>query len=236
LVVTSLVLAGGVLLGRWLAQSAAASKADDGEVEPEGDAAATKTKGAEPLTARARVETNATAQAKRFDRFPCKPGDVLLRHTGEEAWLAGGWLFSEDAPHSALFVAPAAAPATSAVLDVPIGRERFVFVRAAAGGEVLFLARTEVNAPPKPAEPPLTVEHDGHRFERVRRFPLAAEVFGEGAEALGDHVVVGEYRGPGRRRLLLVFGDEGVFAYAGDVLTTGDYEVLPGAAEDEPRA
>jgi hypothetical protein len=89
LLVDVLVIAGGVVLGRWIARSIRARR----EVASEGGEGADGTVPAvDPL-----------------EGFPCKLGDVILRGAEhDEAWLAGALVFEEDAPVAALFVAPEA--------------------------------------------------------------------------------------------------------------------------------
>jgi hypothetical protein len=87
LVVGVFVAAGGVVIGRWLAQK---------------------------LRARVPVEPSPEAGAAPSGRqvlasFPCQLGDVVVRTAErDEAWLAGALVFEEQLPVAALFVAPEA--------------------------------------------------------------------------------------------------------------------------------
>jgi len=86
-VVDVLLAAGGVAIGRWLAQRLRAAR--PGEPGP----------------------SNAGAPAPRdvLAGAPCRLGDVLVRTTErDEAWLAGALVFREQRPVAALFVAPEA--------------------------------------------------------------------------------------------------------------------------------
>jgi hypothetical protein len=89
LLVDVLVIAGGVVLGRWIARSIRARRGTVGEGAAGKDAPVPPP---DPL-----------------QDFPCKLGDVILRAAEhDEAWLAGALVFEEDAPVAALFVAPEA--------------------------------------------------------------------------------------------------------------------------------
>ena len=89
LVLTSLVVAGGVVMGRWIGRSAFANPSRSGE------------------GARRPVATFPSKVDPLLD-FPCHLGDVVMRTGGGEAWLAGAILFSEELPTSILFIAPEA--------------------------------------------------------------------------------------------------------------------------------
>src|SRR5262245_37585647 len=79
-------------------------------------------------------------------------GDVLVFENGEEAWLAGASLLSEDAPIALLFRAPGS------------GADRAVYVRAVPPLESVWLElrRTERG----PREPPSSLEEGGTLYAR----------------------------------------------------------------------
>jgi hypothetical protein len=139
----------------------------------------------------------------------------VLRAGGEEAWLAGALVFTEDDPTAALFVAPDA------------GKDRAIFTRPKPAPLVWWLlpiGPAELAIGP---EPPTSLEHEGVRFERVRRLPLRAERQGTGAPDVGDNVIVAEYTGPGAERLVVVAGSGSVRAWRGSALEEGMFDVLP---------
>jgi len=81
-----LVAAGGVIIGRALAQKL---RARAGEGEP--------------------ASSKKPSAAETLDGFPCRLGDVVVRVAErDEAWLAGALVFAEERPVAALFVAPEA--------------------------------------------------------------------------------------------------------------------------------
>jgi hypothetical protein len=86
LVLGLLVAAGGVVMGRALAQRLRVRQAR--EAEP----------------ASAKVPATDALQA-----FPCQLGDVVIRTAErDEAWLAGALIFEEERPIAALYLAPEA--------------------------------------------------------------------------------------------------------------------------------
>jgi hypothetical protein len=152
-----------------------------------------------------------------FAAFPCKLGDVVVRVVErDEAWLAGALVFLEERPIAALFVAPEA------------GGDRAIFVRDAAGVGLTWLSPLPAGALSLAKEPPHSLEHEGARFERVRRLPVRVARFGSGAPSVGDRAVVSEYGGPGTQRVVIVAGDERTIAWRGVDLAPTEYDVLPG--------
>jgi hypothetical protein len=150
-----------------------------------------------------------------LEGFPCQLGDVLMRLTGEEAWLAGGLVLSEDAPVAALFVAPDA------------GHDCAIYVRPRPREAVYWMAPLDPSLVLVGGEPPSSVEQGGIRFDRVRRLPLRPKRVGVGAPDVGDAVVLAEYASAGSERLLVMRGSTGTsHAYRGDELEASSYEVI----------
>lgn len=148
--------------------------------------------------------------------FPCQLGDVLIRLTGEEAWLAGGLVLSEEAPVAALFVAPDA------------GHDCAIYVRPQPREAVYWMQPLDPGAILVGGEPPSSVEHGGIRFDRVRRLPLRPKRVGVGAPDVGDAVVLAEYASAGSERLLVMRSTSGAsHAYRGEELEGSAYEVIP---------
>jgi hypothetical protein len=199
LLLDALVVAGGLVLGRWIvrrvrARRAAAADAGEKPSEPQGSAAQ------DPLAP-----------------FPCKLGDVVVRVAErDEAWLAGALVLEEDRPVAALFVAPEA------------GGDRALFVRDAPGAGMTWLLPLAKGALALTKDPPHALEHDGHRFERTRRLPVRVSCVGKGAPSVGDRAVVAEYTGAAAERLLVVAGNEETLAWKGVALREDEYDVLPG--------
>jgi hypothetical protein len=138
-----------------------------------------------------------------------------MRLTGEEAWLAGGVVLSEEAPVAALFVAPDAVH-DCAIYARPRPRESIFWMQPLDPGAVLV-----------GGEPPSSVEHDGIRFDRVRRLPLRPKRIGVGAPDVGDSVILAEYASAGSERLLVMRSTLGTsFAYRGEELEISTYEVI----------
>jgi hypothetical protein len=148
--------------------------------------------------------------------FPCQLGDVILRRVGDEAWLEGGVILSEDAPVAALFVAPEGKTL------------RGVYVRPRPSLDFFWLSPVAASALTVGAEPPTSLEWEGQRYERARRLPLRARRIGVGAPDLGETVICAEYTGPGPERLLVIAGDGARSVWAGEALLEGMYDVLAG--------
>jgi hypothetical protein len=158
----------------------------------------------------------AAGNAPHLEGFPCQLGDVLMRITGEEAWLAGGVVFSEEVPVAALFVAPDA------------GHDCAIYVRPAPREVVYWLEPLDPSAVLVAGEPPSAVEHGGVRFDRARRLPLRPRRIGVGAPDVGDSVVLAEYISAGAERLLVMKATTGVVrAFRGLELETSSFEVIP---------
>lgn len=147
--------------------------------------------------------------------FPCQLGDVLMRLTGEEAWLAGGLVLSEESPVSALFVAPDA------------GHDCAIYVRPRPREALFWMEPLDPGAILVGGEPPTSVEHGGIRFDRVRRLPLRPRRIGVGAPDVGDAVILAEYASAGSERLLVMRSTSGTsHAYRGEELVPSAYEVI----------
>ena len=166
--------------------------------------------------------------AERLEGFPCQLGDVVLLAHGEEAWLAGGLLFGERASHAdesrdvyrtvaALFVAPDSAGA----------RERAVYARPAPDFSLDWMWPVASGALTVGHEPPSVIELGGERFERVRRLPLGVRRDGAGAPDVGSAALVSEYEAGAGLRLLLVIAERGTWAWRGQRLLPGTFDVLP---------
>lgn len=209
LLVTSLLVAGGVLVGRWIMRSP--PKRNDGapSEEPKSDATA------EDEGAGEKKEAPPAPAGDPFERFAMKLGDVVMRAGGDEAWLAGALVFSEEIPVAALFIAPDA------------GGDRAVFARAEPSDALAWLSPLAAGAIVTGAEPPTSLEHAGTRFERARRLPVRVSRAGSGAPDVGERLIVAEYNGPAGERLLVLVGAE-TRAWRGVALEPGTYDVLPG--------
>lgn len=151
-----------------------------------------------------------------FEGLPCRLGDVVVRSAErDEVWLAGALVLSEERPVAVLFIAP------------EVGGDRALFARVAAGPTLVWLSPLPPDALRVGAEPPHVLEHDGMRFERVRRLPVAIAREGTGAPSVGVHGIVAEYAGAGSERIV-VLAAASVLAWRGTALADADYEVLPG--------
>ncbi len=189
---------GAGLVGRWLARRREVAEA----VEP----------AASPIHV-ASVEP-ASGLEQHLEGFPCQLGDVIVRATGEEAWLAGGHVFSETEPVAALFVAPEAE------------HDCVIFVRPVPQEVLYWLEPFDSAALFDGASLPLSVEHGGIRFERVRRLPLRAKLVGVGAAPIGENIVLTEYASTGSDRFVVVRGRGSPRAFYGVELGAESYEVI----------
>lgn len=220
LIVTSVLVAGGVLLGRWIARGGRpapheasgdgdapkpASESTNGGAEGEGDP---------PVKEAPKPAKNATPARDLFAEMPCTLGDVVMRGN-EEAWLAGGVVFIEQHPVSALFVAP------------DTGAGHAIYARARPSRELFWLTPLPAGEVTVGAEPPTSLEHAGVRYDRLRRLPVKVQRAGSGAPDVGDQVIVAEYTSSGFERLVVVTGAGTARVWAGLVLEEGMYEVLP---------
>ena len=144
LVLAGIVFAGtsgALMLGRWIARRMGRPEDEDAAERkdtPNDAPPPVKEKGeerVEPRKPARKIEVRDEKDAPRLDGFVCQLGDVLMRITGEEAWLAGGVVLSEEIPVAVLFVAPDA------------GHDCVIYVRARPSGsshrrEPLGRART----------------------------------------------------------------------------------------------
>ncbi len=228
---------GALFVGRWIAKRRDASAkdpsapdrtrdgADDDEAAAEAeveDEVPTRKDESSPKAPAA--ETSERARAKRqppppdkahLEGFICQLGDVIMRLTGEEAWLAGGVVLSEQVPVAVLFVAPDA------------GHDCAIYVRTRPRDSLYWLEPLDPTAVLVGGEPPSSVEHGGIRFDRARRLPLRPRRIGVGAPDVGDAVTVAEYASAGSERLLVVKASSGVVrAYRGVELEQGSFEVI----------
>ncbi len=193
LLVTSFLVAGGLLLGRWIAKGG----------RPTPTPSLTPTPTPKPM------------DGDPFADMPCKLGDVVIRAGGDEAWLAGAVIFSEDYPVAVLFVAPDA------------GKDRGIYARARPSEELLWLEPVPDGELTVGAEPPTALEHANVRYERSRRLPVKVERVGAGAPDVGEQVIIAEYASGGFERLILVTGSGASRAWVGTALEAGMYDVLP---------
>jgi len=212
---------GAIAVGRWLSgrheQASAPKPAGEGgtndgsdETRDAKDGGVAKKNTAKP------VKRKIEGPHAHLVGFPCQLGDVLMRLTGEEAWLAGGLVLSEEAPVAALFVAPDA------------GHDCAIYVRPQPREAVFWMEPLDPGAVLVGGEPPSSVEHGGIRFDRVRRLPLRPQRIGVGAPDVGDAVVLAEYASAGSERLLVMRSTSGAsHAYRGEELEVSAYEVIP---------
>lgn len=207
---------GAVLVGRWFARKRGGADAPADDAARDG-AKARNDEGAEVDDAKrkaAKAPERRVPQGK-LEGFPCQLGDVVMRITGEEAWLAGGLVLSEEMPVAALFVAPDA------------GHDCVVYVRPKPRDVVYWLSPLDASAVLVAGEPPSSVEHAGVRFDRARRLPLRPRRIGVGAPDVGDAVVVAEYVSAGAERLVVLKSPSGARAFRGIELEPSSFEVIP---------
>jgi hypothetical protein len=204
----ALVIGAGLLAGGWIARTMRS------RANARGRARAGKNTGRDP----------GRDDAARFDGFPCKWGDVVVRVAErDEAWLAGALLFEEERPVAALFIAPEA------------GADRAIWARKGEGA-MAWLAPAPAGAVTAVGEPLHALEVEGARYERSLRLPVRVTRLGSGAPEVGAQAIVAEYRGAGGARLLVVAGAERTLAWKGAALLAGEYDVLPGdgAGQEAP--
>lgn len=154
-----------------------------------------------------------------FAGFPCQLGDVVLRMTGEEAWLSSALLFREKEPVSALFVAPDKGT-NLALYVLPSPRASIDWLEPLDPVLIGLVGR----------EPPNAVEIDRVRYDRVRLLPLEVTKMGTGAPDIEGTVLVAEYVSAGSARLVVVKGPSGSFVYRGVFLDPSTYEVIASGA------
>ena len=211
---------GAVAVGRWLSRRrgdpsepkpVVAGDGDDAKKDGEGTSSTDDAKKTSKRAPKRKVE----GPSAHLDGFPCQLGDVIMRITGEEAWLAGGVVLSEEEPVAALFVAPDA------------GHDCAIYVRPRPRESVFWMQPLDPGAVLVGGEPPSSVEHGGIRFDRVRRLPLRPKRIGVGAPDVGDSVILAEYASTGSERLLVMRSTTGSsFAYRGEELEISTYEVI----------
>jgi hypothetical protein len=211
LLVTGALVAGGMLVGRWIMRSQQGAKPAPGDAPKDGDV---KNDGEKKAKDDATAAAKAKAAADPFASFSVKLGDVVMRTSGDEAWLAGALVFAEEVPTAALYVAPDA------------GGDRAIFARPKPDDALVWLEPLAAGEVVTGAEPPTTIEHAGVRFERARRLPVRVSRAGTGAPDMGERAIVAEYHARGGERLLVVVGAQ-TRAWRGAVLEPGMYEVLP---------
>jgi len=100
-----------------------------------------------------RAEQAKTDIGAALATFPCHLGDVILASSGDEAWLAGGLVFSERFPMAVLFIAPDA------------GGDRAVLARPRPDTSLLWLTPMNPTTLSVGREPPTSIEHENERFE-----------------------------------------------------------------------
>ncbi len=164
-----------------------------------------------------RVDRHAASgdRGTHLEGFPCRLGDVVLRLSGEEAWLAGALVFSETRPIAALFIAPDAT------------YDRALYVRPKPREALCWMAPLDPGAVLVGGEPPSVVEHAGVRYARVRRLPVRVGRIGACTLELGDSLILAEYASAGDGRLLVLIGASGASrAYRGEELDAHAYEVI----------
>lgn len=208
---------GAVVVGRWIAKRRGAPQADAPEAKDEkkedepkkDDAPPKKKEDARPMAQKKE------APPEKLDGFPCQLGDVVMRITGEEAWLAGGIILSEEMPIAVLYVAPDA------------GGGSALYARPAPKDSLFWLEPLDPGAILVGGEPPTSVEHGAIRYDRVRRLPLRPRRIGVGAPDVGDSVVVAEYASAGPERLVLFKASNGTSqAWRGIELEPSAFEVI----------
>jgi hypothetical protein len=206
LLVTSLLVGCGALLGRLIAQTP----------RVKGHRERREIEDAKPLTPEKEPPQNTM---KMLEGFPCQLGDVVMRKAGDEAWLAGALVLSEgETTIAALFVAPEA------------GGDRVVLARPA--NEELGWLKQEPQITVISGEPPTALEVAGERYERRRRLPLRVERIGTGAPDVGRELIFAEYTGLGDECLVVLVAKERVVSFRGQLLASGTYDVLPGKTSE----
>jgi hypothetical protein len=201
LIVTSLLVASGVILGRFLARSRQPAQKEQPEEENQ-------------TQRQQKPEEKPVVATDPLDGFACKLGDVVMRGSSEEAWLAGALVLREQTPVAALFVAPEAK------------QDRAVLVRPQPSEEILWLAPIDGAALGIAKEPPASIEHSGDRFERTKRLPVRSVRLGSGAPDVGDTLIFAEYGSLGGDRIVVLCGTKPT-AFRGTVLESGTYTILP---------
>ncbi len=208
LLVTSLLLGAGVLIGRWFAR---AGKDPAAAALPEAEARRSSLRAAAVSDA---AGERPSPRVVDWSVFPCALGDVIVRAGGEEAWLAGALVLSEDRPAAAVFVAPEA------------GGDHAILVRPRPSEEIVWLESLPPDEVILGAEPPTSIEVRGTRYERLRRLPLRVDRVGTGAPDVGEAVIFAEYAAAPPERLLVILGGGAARVWRGTLLEPGMYDVL----------
>ena len=221
----------GMVLGRaasryFSKRKDEAAKGEGGEKE-DGAAAPAAPKAEKKKGKKGQAPSNAGVpdRPKQLDAFSCQISDVVLLRSGEEAWLCGAVVFSEEKgntgkPLAALFVGPS--------------EDFFVLARKHGGAEDLFWLKKLAALPPHPgSEPPHVIELDAVRFDREKRLPAYTTRLGADAPAFSDEVVLAEYHASTEERLFVVTGGTRSHAYRGERLMAGMYDILPGSDRAE---
>jgi hypothetical protein len=108
--------------------------------------------------------------------FDIELGDVI-EVGGRELWLEHGWVLAEgEDPIVALFSA----------------REATLVALPAPSRALYLLDEVDLKLP---GDPPLTLESNGVRFERVRRLPIRVEVLEKSPPLPWEEALLSEYRG-----------------------------------------
>jgi hypothetical protein len=207
---------GAIAVGRWLSRGREAATVETGDAKDVEERRAPPSSSDEAKKgAKKPVKRTLEGPHAHLEGFPCQLGDVLLRLTGEEAWLAGGLVLCEEGPVAALFVAPDA------------GHDCAIYARPKPREAVYWMQPLDPKAVLVGGEPPSSVEHGGIRFDRERRLPLRPKRIGVGAPDVGDAVVLAEYSSAGSERLLVIRSTSGTsHAYRGEELEASSYEVI----------
>ncbi len=213
ILITSAAVAGGLAFGRWLSlrtmrREAARAAMLRSAVAPTEDPPVKKIDPAE--------------DEEMWARFPCRLGDVVVHPGGDEAWLAGATILSEDVAAAILFVAP----------EAKSDRALCVFAKPAT--DVFWLSPLAADAwKPPPTEPPSAIEIEGEPFERARRLPFRATRIGEGAPELGADILLVEYKSQRslEKRVISISGGGHSRAWIGTVIDIGACDILPGGAQ-----
>lgn len=211
ILVTSVAVAGGLAFGRWLSQRAALTESRRAELKSRVAAANSGSSAVEAPNAHEILWT----------RFPCRLGDVIVHPSGDEAWLAGAIILSEDVAAAVLFVAPEAK------------NDRAVYARAKPVTEIFWLSPLAADGwTPPDTDPPTTIEIEGEPFERIRRLPYRTEAMGEGTPSLGAEILLAEYKSLRslERRVISISGKGSARAWIGSAIDIRVCDVLPAGA------
>lgn len=214
ILITSAAVAGGLAFGRWLSlrsmrREAGRAAMIRGAVTPNENPPVKKI-------------INPADDEEMWARFPCRLGDVVVHPGGDEAWLAGATILSEDVAAAILFVAPEAK------------NDRALCVFPKPSTDVLWLAPLAADAwSPPPTDPPTTIEIEGEPFERTRRLPFRATRIGEGAPEMGANILLVEYKSQlsVEKRVISISGGGHSRAWIGTSIDIDTCDVLPGGAQ-----